>query len=240
MAKSKPANEPRARRVKAEKVTHHEDGSTEILNPVEVPGPTPAEIRAAAKAEKEAAKAAKAAERAAKKLERESARAAKVLVTAEQRAAAKAEREARLAELGQGKKYTGSMLALADRVRQGAYVKSITGQLRSVNELADILDPVPVDNVIRLAKIVLNLETNPYGHLNIGQQSMNLRNKMRGAIKNGVLTYDRIRYVIEENGFATGNEIMEAKARAKAEREARAAATKAAKSAKAATETADA
>jgi hypothetical protein len=183
-----------------------------------------------------AAEAAKA-ERAAAKAEREAAKANTVTKTAEERAAAKAEREARLAALNSDgtRKYTGPMLALADRVKQGAYVKAATGQLRSTNELAEMLDAVPVDNVIALAKEVLGLDHNPYSALNPGQQSMNLRNRMRGAIKKGTLTLDAIKAVIDANGYDTATGWAEAKAKAKADREAKAAEAKAAKAAKEAT-----
>ncbi len=188
-----------------------------------------------AAAKKEAAEAAKAEKLAAKLATIQAAN----VTTKEEREAAKAARAARLAELGDGRKYAGAMLALADRVKLGLYVKGSTGQLRSTNELAEVLDAVPVDNVIRLAKIVLGLGENPYVHLNVGQQSMNLRNKMRGAISKGTLTIEAIRECIEENGFATAtdwNAIAEGK---RAARLAATAAKKAAKEAKAAV-TADA
>ncbi len=217
-------------------VIKHEDGYTETINPLPEKEPTKQELKAAEAQAKLAAKAAKLAEREAKKAEREAAKAAKVTTTAEERAANKAEREARLAALNpDGKRtYTGSMLALADRVKQGAYVKGATGQLRSTNELAEALDAVPVDNVIRLAKQVLGLEANPYVNLNTGQQSMNLRNLMRGAIKKGTLTIATIRETIEAEGYATATDWAAEREAKKAEREARAAAAKAAKSAAAA------
>jgi hypothetical protein len=93
---------------------------------------------------------------------------------------------------------------------------------------------VPVIHVITLAKIVLELPENPYTQLNTGQQSMNLRNRMRGAIKKGTLTLDAIAECIAENGFATATDWA---AEAAAKREARiasAAANKAAKEARAA------
>lgn len=185
-----------------------------------------AEAAAKAKAEKDAAKAAA-------KAEKDAANAAKA---AERKAAAdakKAEREARLQALrDSGKKYVGSMLALADRVKSGAYVKSATGQLRSNDELAVALDGVGPTGVIQLGKHVLNLETNPYSQLNIGQQSMNLRNRMRGAIKKGTLTIDAIKAAIVELDIDATESIKakaQAKADAKAKREAEAAAKKEAK-----------
>lgn len=216
------------------------EGYTEVHNPLPTREPTKQELKAAAALEKIAAKAAKkeAAEKA--KADKAAARLAAVQAknhsTKEERAAAKAERAERIAALDpDGKrKYVGSMLALADRVKQGVYVKSATGQLRSNNELAQLLDAVPVVHVITLAKIVLELPENPYIQLNTGQQSMNLRNRMRGAIKKGTLTLDAIAECIAENGFATATDWA---AEAAAKREARiasAAANKAAKEARAA------
>jgi hypothetical protein len=212
----------------------NEDGYTETINPIPVREPTKQEIKAAEAKAKIEAKAAKKTEAEAKKAEREAAKAAKVTSTVEERAARKAEREARLAALNPDgtRKYVGSMLALADRVKQGAYVKGATGQLRSTNELAEVLDAVPVDNVIKLAKQVLGLDHNPYVNLNTGQQSMNLRNKMRGAIKKGTLTIATIRETIEAEGYATATDWAAERAAKKAAREARAAEAKAAKSAR--------
>ena len=195
-----------------------------------------AQAKLNAKAAKaEAAELAKA-EKAASRLE---AVQAKNTSTKEARDAAKAERAERIAALDPDgtRKYHGSMLALADRVKQGSYVKGATGQLRSTNELAEVLDAVPVDNVIRLAKIALELEANPYTHLNSGQQSMNLRNRMRGAIKKGTLTIDRVREIIAEHEFATATDWAE---RAEAKRATRAANATAAKEAKEAKATAKA
>ncbi len=224
------------------------EGYTHTMNPVPEAPKTKQEIAAEKAQAKIAAKAAKEAEKAAKKAEREAAKAAKASATTHlseeakaAKAAAHAERAARIAALGEGRKYTGEMLSLADRVKQGAYVKGTTGQLRSTDALAEALDAVPVMNVIRLAKIVLNLDENPYSHLNTGQQSMNLRNKMRGAITKGILTIERIKEVIEEEGMATAFDWAaekEAKKAAreakKAAREAKAAEAKAAREAKAA------
>lgn len=156
--------------------------------------------------------------------------------TKEEREAAKAERLARLAALDPDgtKKYHGSMLALADRVKQGAYVKAVTGQLCNGDDLATALSAVPVDNVIRLAKIVLELPENPYTQLNVGQQSMNFRNRMRGALTKGTITMDQIRSVIADNDFATATDWEELKAKKAAARATKSAEIAAAKLAKAA------
>jgi len=195
------------------------------------------EAAAAKKTAAEAAKAEKAIAAAAAKDAKAAERLAKVAVdpaVKAEREAAKAERAARIAALiasGEKRTYTGPMLSLADRVKQGLYVKGATGQLRCNDELATLLNAVPVDNVIQLAKIVLELPENPYSHLNVGQQSMNLRNRMRGALTKKTLTLDAIKACIEENDFATATDWAERDAARKAEREARAAAVKEAKEA---------
>lgn len=172
-----------------------------------------AEAKAAAKAQREADKAAKvkAAEDAkaakeAAKLEKAAAKEADKLAKAEARAAAKAEREARLAELGPQSK----MAALRDAKKN--YVKSATGQLRATDELAQALDAVPPHKVVPLAIELLQLPENPYGRLNVGQQSMNLRNKLRGAIRRNVLTIDQIVAARDAGGYALTAEELAARA----------------------------
>lgn len=151
----------------------------------------------------------------------------------------KAEHEARVAELvAAGRTYTGSMLALADRVKQGVYVKGLTGQLRSTDELALALDAVPVNNVIKLAILALGtfmpadelaVIVGKYAVLNVGQQSMNLRNRLRGAIKGGKITLDKVKELRDENGFATAEDEITKRAEAKAAKEEAAAKAKAVK-----------
>lgn len=129
-------------------------------------------------------------------------------------AARKAEREKKQAEAIEARKaaagtaegarertYFGSMTTLADRVKSGQYVKSVSGSLRCGDDLAVALDSVPPKNVIQLGMLALELETNPYAHLNVGQQSMNLRNKMRGAIKAGKLTLDKVKELRDAHGL---------------------------------------
>ncbi len=220
-----------ARKPKAESFVNA-DGYTETLNPLPEQGPTKQEIAAEKAAAKLAAKAEKAAAREAAKAEKAAAAALKVSATKEAREAAKAERAARIAALDpEGKRnYHGSMLALADRVKQGVYVKGVTGQLRSNDELAQILDGVTPNGVIQTAKAVLALDENPYSRLNVGQQSMNLRNKMRGALRKGTLSLDAIRAYVAENDLDCSLSIVE-KAAAKAERVALAKAEREAKAA---------
>lgn len=190
---------------------------------------------AAAKAEREAVKAANAAAKAelaaAKLAAKEAAATAKAeaaAAKAQTRAAAKAEREARLAELGPQAK----MVALRDAKK--TYVKSATGALRTNDELAQALDAVPPTGVIRLALDVLALDANPYARLNVGQQSMNLRNKLRGAIKRGTVTIAQLVEARDAGGYAIPAEEIAAAAIAKAEREAKRAANAAEREAKAA------
>lgn len=227
-----------SRKPKAESFVN-EDGYTETVNPEVNQAPTQQEINAEKALAKQEAKAAKLAAKLAKqeaaiaaKAEKEAAKLAKLSATKEEREAAKAERAARLAALNADgeRKYTGSMLALADRVKLGLYVKGVTGQLRSNDELAQILDGVTPIGVIQTAKAVLELDVNPYSHLNVGQQSMNLRNKLRGAIRKGTITLDAIRAYVAENDLDVSQSIVE-KAAAKAERVAAAKAEKEAKAA---------
>lgn len=240
---AKPKEVTMARKPKAESFVN-EEGYTETVNPEVEHEPTKQEIAAEKAQAKIAAKAEKLAAREAAKAEKEAAKLAKVTATKEEREAAKAERQARLAALNPDgtRKYVGSMLALADRVKEGVYVKGVTGQLRSNDELAQILDGVTPNGVIQTAKAVLALDANPYSHLNVGQQSMNLRNKIRGALRKGTITLDAIRAYVVENDLDCSVSIVE-KAAAKAERVAQAKAereTKAALKAAAAHETAEA
>jgi hypothetical protein len=173
----------------------------------------------------------KADKRAADKAEVEARKAERAAKAAENKAAA----EARAAELAAaGRKYVGSMLSLADRVKQGLYVKGTNGQLRSNDEVAVALDGVKPVDVIKVGLGLLQLETNPYASLNVGQQSMNLRNRLRGAVRKGTLSVEAIKSFVAEHGLNTAAAEAEAKAKAKAEREAAAAAAKAEKEAKAA------
>lgn len=175
-----------------------------------------AKIKAAAAKEAKAKERAAAAEEVAKAAAaRAEERKQKANETAEQHAA-------RIAELtASGRTYVGSMLALADRVKQGVYTKSLTGQLRSSDELALALDAVPVENVIKLGIEALELLGNPYLALNVGQQSMNLRNRMRGAIKAGKLTLDKVKEIRDTNGYATAEaEVAEKRAKADARKQA--------------------
>lgn len=202
-------------------------GTVKTNPPIEGDKAVIEKAKAEQKARDDAAKAEKQAARDAKKAEADKLKAEKQAA----RNAAKAEREARLAALAaEGKNYTGSMLALADRVKQGVYVKGSTGQLRSNDELAQALDGVSPTDVIRIGLDVLKLEENPYTALNVGQQSMNLRNRMRGAIKKETLKIDDIKDYIKRNDInVTTPEDLAKRAAEKAKRVADAAAAKEAK-----------
>lgn len=95
-----------------------------------------------------------------------------------------------------GTPYHGPMLALRDRLKAGTYKKAANGQPScgdAVAQLLGVLEPV---EVIAACLIALDV-TNPYLHLNIGQQSMNLRNKLRGAMKRGEFGEGVLREAVE-------------------------------------------
>lgn len=200
-----------------------------VMSDKELIAKTKADVAAKAKADKEAA----AKEKADLKATKDAAKAAEKEVKEKARAEAKKAREDRLATLAaEGKQYVGSMLALADRVNSGAYVKGATGQLRSNDELAQALDGVSPTDVIRIGLDMLSLENNPYHNLNVGQQSMNLRNRMRGAIKKEVINIAGIKdYIVRNKINVTTPASLEAKAKEKAEKKVKADADKATKAA---------
>lgn len=75
------------------------------------------------------------------------------------------------------------MIALRVRLAAGAYSKAPNGQPCCGDTIAQVLGVLTPTQVIRACIIAMNLPTNPYAHLNVGQQSMNLRNKLRGCLK---------------------------------------------------------
>jgi hypothetical protein len=87
--------------------------------------------------------------------------------------------------------YIGPMLALRTAVKK--YVVAPNGQPCCGDDLAEICGAYPREAVVAGLVAALGLGSNPYLHLNPGQQSMNLRNKARTALKNGVVTADQIR-----------------------------------------------
>jgi hypothetical protein len=126
--------------------------------------------------------------------------------------------------------YQGSMLRLRERLAEGAYQKAENGQPCCGDRVATLLGTLQPLQVIRACMIAMALPSNPYSHLNIGQQSMNLRNKLRGCFKReefgfGVLveavedvrTTDNIAHILSPEFAATQAEIAAKQAAAAAE-----------------------
>ena len=171
--------------------------------------PTLAQSIAAAERRKEKEDA-----RIAKAAEKERARTAKAAAADEKRqqkaAAAQARREQREATLS-----AGPMAILRDAKKR--YVKSATGQYRTADELGEVLDAVPADRIVPLVLEVLGLPGNPYLFLNRGQQSMNLRNKLRFAIKKGTVTLEQVAAARDAGQYTlTEEQLAEAEAARKA------------------------
>jgi hypothetical protein len=93
--------------------------------------------------------------------------------------------------------YSGPMLALRERSKAGHYVKGTNGNPHCGDAVADALQVLTRERVVQVCIKLLNLEGNPYLHLNPGQQSMNLRNKLRHAVKNGFVSADAVRKTAE-------------------------------------------
>jgi hypothetical protein len=79
--------------------------------------------------------------------------------------------------------YQGSMIRLRERLAEGAYKRAANGQPCCGDQVATLLGTLAPAQVIRACIISMALPANPYAHLNVGQQSMNLRNKLRGCFK---------------------------------------------------------
>lgn len=91
-----------------------------------------------------------------------------------------------LADVPKKDKYAGPMLALV--AARKAYVKGANGNPHCGDEMSTILQGLSREDVVAVLLRFMELDSNPYSHLNPGQQSMNLRNKARGQIKNGLRT----------------------------------------------------
>ena len=87
-------------------------------------------------------------------------------------------------------KYTGPMLAL--KTARKAYVKAANGIQCNGDNLAMLCGQYPRETVVKGLIQALGLPGNPYLSLNPGQQSMNLRNKARHALKAGLVTSDHV------------------------------------------------
>jgi len=130
----------------------------------------------------------------------------------------KAKRDAEVAAAqDRGLNYTGTMLAL--RNAKDTYVRATSGRLRSSDEVAVAFDEVEPPGVIAVCLKVLSLDENPYTKLNVGQQSMNLRNRLRAAIRGNKVTIDTVITTIAEMGVATAGAAQAAKRAAREERE---------------------
>jgi hypothetical protein len=86
--------------------------------------------------------------------------------------------------------YTGPMVAL--KTARKHYVEAKNGILCNGDKLAVICGAFTREQTVKALILALKLPGNPYPTLNPGQQSMNLRNKARHALKNGMLTMAEI------------------------------------------------
>jgi len=86
--------------------------------------------------------------------------------------------------------YTGPMLAL--KAARKTYVKAKNGIQCNGDDLAMICGEFSREVVVKALIRVLGLPGNLYAALNPGQQSMNLRNKARHALKSGLVTSTQI------------------------------------------------
>lgn len=82
--------------------------------------------------------------------------------------------------------YAGPMLAL--RAAEKHYVVALNGNPCNGDDLATICGKFSRETVVKGLIAALGYDSNPYISLNPGQQSMNLRNKARHALKVGLIT----------------------------------------------------
>lgn len=92
--------------------------------------------------------------------------------------------------------YTGPMLALRERSKAGAYVKGANGNPHCNDAIAQAFAALTREQVVAACLQLLDLSYNPYVSLNPGQQSMNLRNKLRHQYKNGMVSASRLAQVV--------------------------------------------
>lgn len=88
-------------------------------------------------------------------------------------------------------KYSGPMLILRDAARH--YVKPKNGNPCCGDELSQLCGEYNREVVVKALILALKFAHNPYAHLNPGQQSMNLRNKTRAALKSGLITMNDVK-----------------------------------------------
>ena len=86
--------------------------------------------------------------------------------------------------------YCGPMIAL--KTARLSYVKAANGIACNGDRLATLCGAHERKDTVAALILAMGLEGNPYKHLNPGQQSMNLRNKARHAIANGMLSFEAI------------------------------------------------
>lgn len=158
--------------------------------------PTQEEREAAAKAKMEA-KAAKIAAAAEAKAKREADKAEKAAAAQADKERKAAEKAAARAEKAAAEPAGVDMSALSEKVKAGIYVKGKNGQLRSNDEIALAMEVVPAKQTVAILLKALALPENPYSALNYGQQSMNLRNRLRGAVRKGTVTIEALKVSIE-------------------------------------------
>jgi hypothetical protein len=91
----------------------------------------------------------------------------------------------------------GPMRGLRERLKAGAYMKMPNGQPANGDEVATALGNLEPLEVVKALMIAFDHTANIYGHLNVGQQSMNYRNKFRGALKRGELGMGVLREAVE-------------------------------------------
>ena len=84
------------------------------------------------------------------------------------------------------RKYVGPMLALV--AARKAYTKGANGNPHNGDLIGRAFQSFSRAEVVDLCIALLGLPGNPYLALNPGQQSMNLRNKLRHAVRNGIVT----------------------------------------------------
>lgn len=91
--------------------------------------------------------------------------------------------------------YTGPMVAL--KTARLHYTPARNGVLCNGDPLALLCGSYTREQTVKALIVALKLPGNPYLALNPGQQSMNLRNKARNAIKNGLLTLAEVQAAYE-------------------------------------------
>lgn len=92
--------------------------------------------------------------------------------------------------------YNGPMIAL--KTARRAYVKAANGIPCNGDRLAILCGRFSREHTVRALILALGLGSNPYSHLNPGQQSMNLRNKARHAVSEGRLSFALIEAAYEQ------------------------------------------